>query len=176
MFINTLVRVFSAVKMVLDLAAVTKQCEADLSGLVQDTTTFAHVTNYPVVVSDVYCAGFASAFRGYIILSQGMYAMYLRGEERDYIEAFVKHEEGHHVLGHTSVSDFKACLTATSQHEYTQREYEADEYSYMANYPMAQALEYLRNECIGIYGNDHEICNVLAWRIDRLHTLDTLPY
>ena len=174
MFINTLVRVFSAVKMVLDLAAVTKQCEADLSELVQDTTTFAHVTNYPVVVSDVYCAGFASAFRGYIILSQGMYAMYLRGEERDYIEAFVKHEEGHHVLGHTSVSDFKACLTATSQHEYTQREYEADEYSYMHGYDMAGALAHVKPAAVYMHGPD--VGDLIDDRIDRLHTLDILPF
>ena len=176
MFINTIARVYSAVQYVVENRCVISQCMADLDGLVRDYDTFAHVTKHPVVISDLYCATFASAIGEYIVMSTPMYAMYMRGENTDIIDAIVKHEDGHHHCGHLNCSVVSMVSTSMNPDLFIQREYEADEYSYMANYPMAQALEYLRNECIGIYGKDHEICNVLAWRIDRLHTLDTLPY
>ena len=176
MFINTIARVYSAVQYVISNYSAIQQCMADLDGLVHDVDTFAHVTKHPIVVSDMYCCTFASAVGRYIVISNAMYSMYLRGENTDLIDAIIKHEDGHHELGHTSVSTVSVVSASMDPDAFIKREYEADEYSYMANYPMAEALEYLRNECIGIYGEDSEICCILAWRIDRLRTLDILPF
>ncbi len=176
MFINTIARVYSAVQYVISNMPAISQCKADLDGLVRDYDTFAHVTKHPIVVSDMYCCMFASAVGEYIVMSNNMYAMYLRGENTDFIDAIIKHEDGHHECGHLNCS-YVSLISASMDHElFIKREYEADEYAYMANYPMAEALEFLRNECIGIYGVDHEIVRVMNDRIGRLHTLDALPY
>ena len=171
MFINTIARVYSAVQYVISNMAVISQCKANLDGLVRDYDTFAHVTSHPVVVSDYYCAVFASAVLEYIVISSNMYSMYLRGENTDVIDAIIKHEDGHHSLGHLNMSMVALVTTAMDSEASIQREYEADEYSHNAGYPMLGALGHLRSECIGIYGADHELISLLSARIERLESL-----